>query len=92
MAYGLPIVTTDKCVAGLELVKDYENGFIVPVGNEKLLSNRINVILRDERLRVSMAKKSLEKIQRYTFENMARIHIEILRKLENNYYDNASFI
>ncbi|MCA1031318.1 glycosyltransferase [Bacillus timonensis] len=80
MACGLPIVTTEMCIAGLELVNDYENGFIVPVGNEKQLVDKVNLILNNDKLRYTMAKKSLEKIKWYTFENMARRHIEILKR------------
>lgn len=81
MAYGLPIVTTDKCVAGLELVEDYENGFIVPVDDERKLAEKINTVLSDEDLCSRMSKKSLEKIRQYTIENMAERHMEIFEKM-----------
>jgi len=77
MAYGLPVVTTDNCIAGLELVKDYENGFIVPVEDETALANKINKILTDDDLRKKMAKNSLAKIKQYTIENMAKLHMRI---------------
>lgn len=77
MAYGLPIITTDNCIAGLELVKDYENGFIIPVDDETTLANKINEILTDDYLRTKMAKSSLVKIKHYTIENMAKLHIRI---------------
>ena len=83
MAYGLPVVTTDNCIAGLELVKDYENGFIVPVEDERVLANKINKILTDDDLRGKMAKNSLVKIKQYTIENMAESHI----RLFNNFLE-----
>jgi glycosyltransferase involved in cell wall biosynthesis len=81
MANGLPVITTEMCIAGLELVKDDENGFILPVGGTDILAEKINLILSDDNLRERMAAKSLVKIQWYTFENMAASHIEILAKL-----------
>lgn len=33
MAKGLPVITTDRCVAGLELIKNESVGRIVPVEN-----------------------------------------------------------
>lgn len=81
MAYGLPVITTDKCVAGLELVKDDENGFIVPVGDEKALAEKIDIVLADDDLCRNMAKKSLEKISEYTIENMAKVHMAIFEKI-----------
>ncbi len=80
MAQGLPIITTDKCVAGLELVANGENGYIVKVGDDKALGEKLQHIFSDEDLQIRMAKKSLEKIRFYTIENMAKIHIEAISK------------
>lgn len=75
MAYGLPVITTDRCVAGLELVEDGVNGYIVPVGNVEALAEKMNRIL--EAGLPAMGAASLEKIRPYTIENMAKVHAEI---------------
>lgn len=79
MAYGLPILTTNHCAAGLELV-DEKNGVLVPSDSIQGLIDGIDTILRKKSEWSAMAKKSLERIQKYTFENMAISHVEILRK------------
>ena len=79
MANGLPVITTDKCVAGLELIRDGENGYIVPVENVDILAGKITVLLQNDSLRKIMAQKSLEYIKRYTIENMAVAHLKIIR-------------
>ena len=76
MAQGLPVVTTDKCVAGLELVKNGKNGYLVPVEDEQALTQAIIKVLGDDR--ITMARESLKEIQGYTFEEMAKRHIEVL--------------
>ncbi len=81
MAYGLPIITTNKCIAGLELVQDYENGFIIPVNNADMLSTRINEILEDETMAEEMSKSSLDRIKKYTIENMAVEHVNIFESI-----------
>jgi len=81
MACRLPVITTDKCVAGLELISDYENGFIVPVERADILAERIEDVMYDERLATRMAEASLEKIRPYTIENMVSQHFDILRKI-----------
>lgn len=81
MAYGLPVITTGRCVSGLELVKDYENGFIIPVNDEEQLAEKINMILSNDSLCKSMSEKSLEKIREYTIEKMAERHMEIFEKI-----------
>lgn len=78
MAHGLPIVTTDKCVAGLELVENDVNGYIVPVDDNIKLGEAICKIVNNEVLKDKMSAKSLQKIKVYTIENMARIHQEFL--------------
>jgi len=75
MAYGLPVITTDRCVAGLELVEDGVNGYIVPVEDAGALAERITTVLASDL--ESMGAASLEIIRPYTLENMAKVHAEI---------------
>jgi glycosyltransferase involved in cell wall biosynthesis len=77
MSNGLPVITTDRCLAGLELVKN--NGFIVPIENSHSLLSNLNKILKNEDLRVKMAQNSLDIIKTYTIENMAKTHFDIFR-------------
>lgn len=81
MSYGLPVITTNKCVAGLELISNNDNGFIVEVDNIEELSQRINSILQDREMMKKMSKNNLEKIKRYTIENMAEENLRILREI-----------
>lgn len=84
MACGLPVISTDKCVAALELVKDSENGYIVPVDDEATLANRISRIFLGEDMLRSMANKSLERIKLYTIENMAQVHYDLFARLKKH--------
>lgn len=77
MACGLPVITTDKCIAGLELVRDGENGFIVPVNSSKATANRIMDCFKGDNLQ-EFGSNSLIKIKDYTFEKMAERHMEVL--------------
>ena len=72
MAYGLPIVTTDRCVAGLELVEEGVNGYIVPVENPEVLARKLDVAMASDL--EAMGVLSLEKVRPYTIENMVRVH------------------
>jgi len=81
LANGLPVITTDKCVAGLELIKNGENGFIVPVDNIEYLSMKINEVLSNEELISKMSTKSIETAQFYTIENMAEKTLEIVNRI-----------
>lgn len=74
MARALPVVTTTRCVAGLELVEDGVNGFLVPPDDGGSLAEKINGVLMDSALRQEMARQSLQKIRSYTIEEMAAIY------------------
>ena len=77
MGYGLPVVTTWKCVAGVELIED-KNCLIEP-DNDVALKNAIERILNDNKLLQDLSEKNLHKIQSYTIENMAECHAKILK-------------
>lgn len=75
MANGLPVITTDRCVAGLELIENGVNGYIVPVDDPKVLAEKINAVFSGDYRRMGAA--ALETIRPYTLENMAKAHVEI---------------
>ena len=81
MAVGLPIITTDKCMAGLELIENGSNGYIIPVENITLLAEYINILYKDEILRMILGRNNIKKINEYTLEKMAIRHIEVFNML-----------
>lgn len=72
MAYSLPVITTDRCVAGLDLVEDGVNGYIVPVEEADALAEKIRLLFEQNYAR--MGEISRKKIRPYTIENMAKVH------------------
>ena len=77
MAYGVPVITTDKCIAGLQLINPGKNGYIVPVEDDIALAKSINSILESHAL-YKMRNQCLNVAHEYTIEKMARKHIEII--------------
>lgn len=80
MANGLPVITTNKCVAGVELIKNAENGYVIDVGDEKTLATCVETILGDSILKDKMGSNAISVIRDYTIENMAHIHMEVFNK------------
>lgn len=78
MSFGLPIITTNRCVAGIELIKNGRNGFIVEVDDYEDVVNKIEYIIGHEYLREKMRKENLTIINEYTIENMVKDHFCIL--------------
>lgn len=83
MSYGLPVITTDKCLAGLELIENGKNGYTVPVDNPTELAKYINILADDIKLRESISNNNKLKIQEYNLENMAKSHFTFLKNINN---------
>jgi glycosyltransferase involved in cell wall biosynthesis len=83
MAMGLPIITTNMCIAGTELIKDDWNGYLVDVGDIEGMYERMKFILENDNIRYMMGSNSLEKIKWYTLEKMAEVHINHLRRISD---------
>ncbi|MEE0969054.1 MAG: glycosyltransferase family 4 protein [Clostridia bacterium] len=81
MAFGLPTVVSDHCVAGLELIVNGKNGYIVPVGDDNALCDRVQEILSDCEMKNKMSKNALKTIEPYTIQNMAQIHINAMKRI-----------
>lgn len=78
MSFGLPVITTTSCVAGVELIEDGENGFLVESEDWNFLYNKLAYLLVHPEERESMGKQNISLMKRYTYENMAYEIHEIL--------------
>ena len=51
MAMGMPVVSTDcPCGGPRAVIRDGENGFLIPVGDEDALADRMNRLIEDKEL------------------------------------------
>lgn len=79
MANGCPVITTDACVAGLELIEDGKNGYIVPVDSPTTVEKCLMDYLNDEKKQANYSQNALQSIKQYTIERMAEEHYKILK-------------
>ena len=75
MACGLPVITTDRCVAGMELVEPGVTGDIVPIRDREKLAKACKDLLQQDYR--AMGRGALEAIRPYTVENMVKAHVDI---------------
>jgi len=81
MAFGIPIVSTK--IGGIpEVVKDCENGLLVPPKDPEALANGIISLLVNQDVRIKMSKNNREKVQNYSWERIAfeteKVYMRIL--------------
>ncbi|MBO5341833.1 MAG: glycosyltransferase [Lachnospiraceae bacterium] len=91
MANGLPVITTDCCNAGKEMIAQNAAGRIVPISDAEKLKDAINIMLYQENVD-SVSKFSLKCANMYTVEKMVQSHMEIGEQLKLNILFCGSFI
>lgn len=77
MAYGVPVVTTNRCVAGVELVENGVTGQIVPVEDIEQLHT---AIIKNIEYPCDVQWACLQKIKQYTIETMVKKHVQYLKE------------
>lgn len=76
MSFGLPVITTNRCVAGCELLSE-DIGEIVPVEDVQELSKAMGQWIQEE----TVSETVLNKIKEYTIEQMAKCHNTIFKEI-----------
>lgn len=81
MSVGLPVISSNKCVAANELVNNGVNGFIYDVNDFEKLAEIINGLITDDSNYVSMSNAALDAVSQYTYENIIDGHIKAIDRL-----------
>lgn len=80
LSRGLPVITTDRCVSGLELIQQGRNGFLIPSENPAALREKILYILQNDALRAEMSENALKTARAYTIENMVEEYLSVFHE------------
>ncbi len=75
MACGLPVISSDNCIAAQELIEQEKNGFIYPVYDIDAMKNCLQKLVDDKELREKISDNNIYKIQGNTIENIGKKHI-----------------
>lgn len=85
MAYGLPIISTEKCAAAVQFKQLADNGIIVPIEDVDALNNAMKELVLNETKCTIYGENSLNVIQDYTIENMVKDYVEIFSAIEKGH-------
>jgi glycosyltransferase involved in cell wall biosynthesis len=80
MACGAAVVSTD-CGGPGDMIRDGENGFLVPVGDVEGLVERANRLLSDEALRLHLVRNAFTTVKAFAWERSADKLEEALRAI-----------
>ncbi len=78
MSFGLPIISTDMCVAALEFNNKCNNAEIVKAEDPDALSVAINHLISSPETRKQLSKNSLIGIKDYSYETMVDDFVKII--------------
>ncbi len=60
------------CPAGVsDLIEDGENGFLIPLGNQDIFINKLNMLIDSERLREKFMREGIKSRHKYKANNIA---------------------
>lgn len=78
LANGLPVITTKRCGAGLQMLSEKEVGCLVDVDDTQALTKAILDIKHDPVLKEHMSQNAIAISRQYTIEKMVERHISVL--------------
>jgi len=84
MAAGLPVVAYD-CVSGpSEIINNKEDGFLVPLYDDKMFQEKLEMLMKNEELRKIMGKRAVINIKRFDNEKISNEFLKtVLNKQQN---------
>ena len=72
MANGLPVISSNRVISSLDIIKNGENGFLVDINNKEEIINAINKVNPD------MSKSAIETAKKNTIEKSAETLFSLL--------------
>lgn len=81
MAYGLPVITTFQCVAGLHLISNDHNGFLIQQDDIIDFVQKIKSLMNNKGIRNEISLRNLNKIKYHSIENMAKTIFSIINRI-----------
>ena len=82
MHYKLPIITTNVS-AMPDLVKDGQNGLLVPPQNSEALANALKKLMTEPELRQRMGERGYRISQSFDWDKTSFLFLNLLKSLEN---------
>lgn len=84
MECGLPVVSYDCPQGPREIIKDGEDGYLIPLNDEGLMVDRICKLIEDQELRKTMGRAAKMKAQSYQVEPIIDRWMSLFSELLNN--------
>lgn len=85
MALGIPSIVTDCPIGGARMViKNGENGILIPVGDINALYNSMKFVIENKEFAKNISKQSVKIREEYSTENIIKQWVVVIDKLSLN--------
>ena len=84
MACGLPVVSFDCPCGPKDIIKNSEDGFLVPFGNIELMAEKIEELIIDEEKRKLFGKNARKNVERFSQGKIMNHWKELFERLVKN--------
>jgi len=65
MHFGMPCVSTDCPTGPSELIEDGHNGYLIPMNDEKIMAEKLRVLIDDEEKRATFGGRAKETVAKF---------------------------
>ena len=70
MYFGLACVSTDCPTGPSELINDGDNGYLIPLNDEKEMAKKLEFLMNDEHKRQDFGRKGAQSVERFEMNNV----------------------
>lgn len=81
MRCGLPVVSYACPCGPKDIITDGEDGFLVPLGDEKMLAEKICYLIEHPDIRKNMGQAALKKAEKYSMDNIVPMWMNLFNNL-----------
>ena len=81
MSFRIPCVSFDCNYGPSDIVRNNEDGFLVENGNEKEFAEKLQLLMKNETLRLQIGEKARENVKRFLPQNVVKQWDELFKKL-----------
>lgn len=81
MSFGMPCVSFNCNYGPSDIINNNEDGFLVDNGNEKMMAEKLQLLMHNENLRLEMGKNARNNVLRFLPQNVVAKWDELFKEL-----------
>lgn len=80
LAFGKPTIVGNVGGVG-EMIDNNENGILIEGGKPALIAEKVNMLIKDRKLREKLSRNALKTSEKYSWEEVGKEYIEVYKQI-----------